>query len=172
MSDWRRPVGDVGQIAASAAMALRGTLDASRCRIAVVASMFNHAIVGKLIEGAVEAWTKHGGAVDKLRIVRVPGAFELPVAALHLAKSKNHEAIVALGCVIRGDTPHFEYVAGQCASGLQRVACDTGVPVVFGVLTVETTAQAEERASPALGNKGGESMEVALEMADLIGKLR
>jgi 6,7-dimethyl-8-ribityllumazine synthase len=94
------------------------------------------------------------------------------VAALHLAKGGNYDAIVALGCVIRGDTPHFEYVAGQCASGLQRVACDTGVPVAFGVLTVETLAQAEDRAAPGAGNKGAEAMEVALEMAGLLAKLR
>ena len=172
MSDWRRTAADGGRPAETEFPSMRGALDARQIRVAIVASMFNHSIVARLIEGAARTWEKHGGTVERLRVVRVPGAFELPVTALHLAKSKNHDAIVALGCVIRGDTPHFEYVAGQCASGLQRVACDTGVPVVFGVLTVETTAQAEERASLSLGNKGGEAMEVALEMADLLAKLR
>jgi 6,7-dimethyl-8-ribityllumazine synthase len=102
----------------------------------------------------------------------VPGAFELPVTARALARSAQYDAIVALGCVIRGDTPHFEYVAGECARGLQQVGCDTGVPVVFGVLTVNTFEQAQERASLSSGNKGGESMEVALEMADLLVKLK
>src|SRR5215207_4310546 len=172
MSEWRRSATDDGYPSQGDLPSLQGALDARQSRVAVVASMFNHSIVAKLIEGAGRAWVKHGGAIEKLLVVQVPGAFELPVAALHLAKSGNYDAIVALGCVIRGDTPHFEHVAGQCASGLQRVACDTGVPVVFGVLTVETETQAEERASLNLGNKGGESMEVALEMAGLLAKLR
>ncbi len=115
---------------------------------------------------------KHGGAARSLLVARVPGAFELPVAARALAKSEDYDAIVALGCVIRGDTPHFEYVAGECASGLQQVGCDTGIPIVFGVLTVNTYDQAHERASLTGGNKGGEFMEAALEMADLIARLK
>jgi 6,7-dimethyl-8-ribityllumazine synthase len=101
----------------------------------------------------------------------VPGAFELPVVAQRLAKSGRYHAIVALGCVIRGDTAHFEYVAGECARGLQNVAVDTGIPVVFGVLTTETVEQALQRAAPGGSNKGGEAMETALEMADLFVKL-
>jgi 6,7-dimethyl-8-ribityllumazine synthase len=172
MSDWRRPATDDGDPSQGGLPSMQGALDARQSRVVLVASMFNHSIVAKLIEGAGRAWVKHGGAIEKLLVVRVPGAFELPVTALHLANSKNYDAVVALGCLIRGDTPHFEYVAGQCASGLQRVACDTGVPVVFGVLTVETATQAEERASLDHGNKGAESMEVALEMAGLLAKLR
>ena len=118
------------------------------------------------------AWKKHGGAVESLLVARVPGAFELPVAARQLAMSEKYDAVIALGAVIRGDTPHFEYVAGECASGLQRVSCDTGVPVIFGVLTVNTFEQADERASLSRGNKGAESMEVALEMADLLAQIK
>lgn len=151
---------------------IRGQLDASRYRVAIVAAIFNDKIVGTLLEGALGAWTKHGGSVEKLLVARVPGAFELPVAARQLAVSGKYDAVIALGAVIRGDTPHFEYVAGECASGLQRVACDTGVPTIFGVLTVNTLEQADERASLLRGNKGAESMEVALEMADLLARLK
>ena len=104
-------------------------------------------------------------------MVRVPGAFELPVVARHLAGSGRYDAIVALGCVIRGDTPHFDYVAGECARGLQLASLETGVPVIFGVLTVETLEQALERAATGAGNKGGESMECALEMAAVMDRL-
>jgi 6,7-dimethyl-8-ribityllumazine synthase len=172
MSDWQRPSADDARLEEGGFRVVKGTPDARQTQVAIVASMFNHSIVAKLLEGATGAWAKHGGAPENLLVARVPGAFELPVAALQLARSRNYAAIVALGCVIRGDTPHFEYVAGECASGLQRVACDTGVPIVFGVLTVETPDQAEERASPRSGDKGGEAMLVALEMADLLVKLR
>jgi 6,7-dimethyl-8-ribityllumazine synthase len=101
----------------------------------------------------------------------VPGAFELPVVARKLAASGRWDAVIALGCVIRGDTPHFEYVAGECARGLNLVALETGVPVIFGVLTVETVDQALERAATTEANKGGESMDTALEMADLLARL-
>lgn len=172
MSEWRhRQTGDAPPASSHGARVERGIRSARGRRVAIVASEFNDTIVAQLLEGAVAAWVKHGGAAQELLVARVPGAFELPVVAMQLAKSKNYDAIVALGCVIRGETPHFEYVAGQCASGLQRVACDTGVPVGFGVLTVDTVAQAEERASTAAGNKGAEAMEVALEVAGLLAKL-
>ncbi|MBV8342567.1 MAG: 6,7-dimethyl-8-ribityllumazine synthase, partial [Gammaproteobacteria bacterium] len=106
-----------------------------------------------------------------LTVVRVPGAFELPLAARKLAGSGRHHAVVALGCVIRGDTPHFDYVAGECARGLQLASLDTGVPVAFGVLTVDTVEQALERAATTAGNKGGEAMESALEMASVMSRL-
>jgi 6,7-dimethyl-8-ribityllumazine synthase len=152
--------------------AIRGQLDATRYRVAIVAAMFNDKIVDALLEGALGAWMKHGGSVDQLLVARVPGAFELPVVARQLAMSGKYQAVIALGAVIRGDTPHFEYVAGECASGLQRVSCDTGVPIIFGVLTVNTFEQADERASLSRGNKGAESMEVALEMADLLARIK
>ena len=122
-----------------------------------------------LLEGARSAWRAHGGADAALRVERVPGAFELPLAARALARTGAIDAVVALGCVIRGDTAHFDFVAGACAHGLQRVMLDTGVPVSFGVLTVDTRAQALERAAPDSLNKGGEALETALAMASCCG---
>jgi 6,7-dimethyl-8-ribityllumazine synthase len=142
--------------------------DASGWRVAIVAARFNGALVGQLIEGARAAWQRHGGADAGLAVQRVPGAFELPLAALAFAASGEYQAVIALGCVIRGDTPHFEYVAGECARGLMDAGLATRVPVIFGVLTTETQAQAEERASISRMNKGGESMEAALEMIELL----
>ena len=136
-------------------------------RVAIVAARFNDFIVASLLQGATESWQRHGGRAQELTIVRVPGAFELPLAAKRLAASGKYAAVIALGCVIRGDTPHFDYVAAEAAAGLTRAALDTGVPVIFGVLTVETAEQAIERAALARMNKGGESMDVALEMASL-----
>jgi 6,7-dimethyl-8-ribityllumazine synthase len=139
--------------------------------IAIVAARFNDLIVSSLLKGARATWVERGGANEELLVVRVPGAFELPVVARHLAGSGRYDAIIALGCVIRGDTPHFEYVAGECARGLQQASLETGVPVIFGVLTVETLEQALERAATGAGNKGGESMECALEMAAIMDRL-
>ncbi|HUL46154.1 MAG TPA: 6,7-dimethyl-8-ribityllumazine synthase [Steroidobacteraceae bacterium] len=140
-------------------------------RVAIVAARFNDFIVASLLKGATAAWTERGGAAEDLAVVRVPGAFELPLAAKKLAASGRYDALVALGCVIRGDTPHFEYVAGECARGLQQASLETGVPVAFGVLTVETVDQALERAATNAGNKGAEAMETALEMASLLTRL-
>src|SRR3954464_1474220 len=144
------------------------TFDASTWRVAVIAARFNATLVEQLIEGASRAWAAHGGRPDALLVERVPGAFELPLAALRFAASGAFQGVVALGCVIRGDTPHFQYVAGECARGLMDAGLVTGVPVIFGVLTTETQAQAEERASLTRMNKGGESMEAALEMIGLL----
>jgi len=142
--------------------------DASPWRVAIVAARFNAPIVDQLIEGATRAWSAHGGMAAELVVERTPGAFELPLAALKFAACGEYHAVIALGCVIRGDTPHFEYVAGECARGLMDAGLASGVPVIFGVLTVETQAQAEERASLTRMNKGGESMEAALEMIELL----
>jgi 6,7-dimethyl-8-ribityllumazine synthase len=139
--------------------------------VAIVAARFNELIVASLLKGARAAWLERGGQSEQLLVVRVPGAFELPVVARRLALSGRFQAIVALGCVIRGDTPHFDYVAGECARGLQLASLETGVPVIFGVLTVETLEQALERAATTAGNKGGESMECALEMAAVMERL-
>jgi len=155
----------------SEAKIIQGELPAARRRVAVIASRFNEFVVSGLVKGAVDAWEKHGGNPSDLLVARVPGAFELPVVARRLAESGRYEAIVALGCVIRGETAHFEYVAGECARGLQIVAVETGIPVVFGVLATETVEQAIQRAAPGGSNKGGEAMETALEMADLCVKL-
>jgi 6,7-dimethyl-8-ribityllumazine synthase len=144
------------------------SFDARAWRVAVVAARFNATLVDRLIEGATRAWAEHGGKASELLVVRVPGAFELPLAALKFAASGEYQAVVALGCVIRGDTPHFDYVAGECARGLMDAGLASGVPVIFGVLTTENLQQAEERASLTRMNKGGESMEAALEMIELL----
>ena len=147
---------------------LEGEVGARGRRVAIVAARFNDLIVASLLKGALGAWAARDGAPADVAVIRVPGAFELPLAAKKLAASGRYEAVVALGCVIRGDTPHFEYVAGECARGLQQASLETGVPIAFGVLTVETVDQALERAATDAGNKGGEAMETALEMASLL----
>jgi 6,7-dimethyl-8-ribityllumazine synthase len=151
--------------------AVEGEVDARGLRVAIAAARFNDFIVTSLLKGATTVWTARGGAADDLAIVRVPGAFELPLAAKKLGASGHYAAVVALGCVIRGDTPHFDYVAGECARGISQAALETGVPVIFGVLTVETVEQALERAATGTGNKGGEAMEAALAMASLLRQL-
>jgi 6,7-dimethyl-8-ribityllumazine synthase len=150
---------------------IEGELSARGRRIAIVAARFNDFIVASLLKGAQGAWLERGGAANDLTVVRVPGAFELPVVVRKLAGSGRYDAVVALGCVIRGDTPHFEFVAGECARGLQLAGLETGVPVAFGVLTVESVEQALERAATGAGNKGGEAMASALEMAAVMARL-
>lgn len=145
--------------------------DARGLRIGVVAARYNSSIVAQLLDGARRRWQELGGDLALLRIVHVPGAFELPLAARQLAIRKAVDAVVALGCVVRGDTAHFDYVAGECARGLQRVMLDHGVPVSFGVLTTDTVAQAQERAGPGDHNKGGEAIETAVVMAQLLRRL-
>jgi 6,7-dimethyl-8-ribityllumazine synthase len=132
--------------------------------IAVAAARFNSDVVEALIRGAVSAWQRQGGDPASLTLVRVPGAFELPLAARQLASTGRFCAVVALGCVIRGDTAHFDFVAGEAARGIAQAAADTGVPVMFGVLTTENVEQALERALPERMDKGGEALEAALEM--------
>jgi 6,7-dimethyl-8-ribityllumazine synthase len=150
---------------------VEGAITARGRKVAIAAARFNDFVVSSLLKGATAAWLERGGAAEDLLVARVPGAFELPVVVRKLALSRRYDAVIALGCVIRGDTPHFEYVAGECARGLQLVGLETGLPIVFGVLTVETVEQAVERASTTAGNKGGESMDTALEMAALMAQL-
>jgi len=133
-------------------------------RIAVVASRFNRFIVEQLLAGAQDALERHGVGPDDQNLLWVPGAFELPLAAARLAATGRFDAVIALGAVIRGGTPHFDYVAGGCAQGLARVALDHGLPVVFGVLTTDDVEQALERAGAGEGNKGYDSAITALEM--------
>jgi 6,7-dimethyl-8-ribityllumazine synthase len=144
---------------------------AGEVRVALVCAKFNGGITERLLEGALAGLEASGIKAATVTVAWVPGAFELPLAALRLAASGAVEAVVALGAVIRGETAHFDFVAGQCASGLQRAALDTGVPVVFGVLTTDTVDQALARCSAGEANKGYESAVTALEMADLLGKL-
>jgi 6,7-dimethyl-8-ribityllumazine synthase len=147
-----------------------GTVAQGR-RVAVVAARFNADIVDAMVVGAQAAWLRQGGEPGSLLLVRVPGAFELPLAARKLAGSGRFDAVIALGCVIRGDTAHFDFVAGEAARGIAEAARDTGVPVIFGVLTTENAEQAVERASPSRMDKGGEAMEAALEMTLVLAAL-
>ncbi len=147
-----------------------GSTDAQGLRIGVVVSRFNEFITEALSKGALEMLEKHGCPHEHILFVKVPGAFELPVAAKALAA--HCDAIVALGAVVRGDTPHFDYVAGAASEGLLRVSLDTGVPIAFGVLTTDDMQQAMDRAGGKSGNKGAEAAETAIEMANLIKKLR
>ncbi|WP_140909956.1 6,7-dimethyl-8-ribityllumazine synthase [Cognatiluteimonas lumbrici] len=140
-------------------------------RFAILASRWNPRITDALVTGARKAFADHGVEADALDVVRVPGAWELPQAALHLAASGEYAALVALGCVVRGDTRHYEQVADGCAEGLMKVALETGVPVCNGVLAVEQHADAEKRAGGSHGNKGEEAAQVALEMAELLSRL-
>jgi 6,7-dimethyl-8-ribityllumazine synthase len=150
---------------------VEGDVVARGRKVAIAAARFNDFIVSSLLKGATAAWAERGGDPGDLLVARVPGAFELPVVARKLALSRRYDAVVALGCVIRGDTPHFDYVAGECARGLQLAGLETGLPIIFGVLTVETVEQALERAATTAGNKGGESMDTALEMIALMAQL-
>jgi 6,7-dimethyl-8-ribityllumazine synthase len=149
----------------------RGELAAGEFKFAIVAARFNEDIVESLLAGAVAVFKAQGAPEQNVTVVRVPGAFELPLVVSKLALSKRYAAVVALGAVIRGGTPHFEYVCHEAASGLTRAALDSGVPVVFGVLTTDNLAQALERAGPGADNKGAEAALVAIEMANLINRL-
>ena len=150
---------------------INGDLVARDLRFAIVASRFNDLVVDSLIRGAVDALLRHGAGEKQIEIIRVPGAFDLPFVVRRVAGSKRYDAVVALGAVIRGATPHFDYVAGQCAAGLARVSDETGVPVSFGVLTTKTIEQALERAGTKAGNKGADAALAALEPANLLKRL-
>jgi 6,7-dimethyl-8-ribityllumazine synthase len=150
---------------------IEGNADAHGLRVAIVATRYNEPIVERLRSGAVAALTEHGARSADLAVVLVPGAYELPLAARKLAASGRYDAVVALGAVVRGDTPHFDYVAGECAAGITRAMADTGVPIGFGVLTVDTLEQAVERAGGRVGNKGAEAALAAIEMAQLLQRL-
>ena len=140
-------------------------------RVAIVAARFNDFVVARLIEGAVDALLRHGASDKNLEIVRVPGAYELPLIVRKLAQSRRYDAIVALGAVIKGDTAHFDYVAGECSAGVARAALESGVPVGFGVLTCDTVEQAIDRAGGKAGNKGADAALAALETSNLLKRL-
>ncbi|HEX3397183.1 MAG TPA: 6,7-dimethyl-8-ribityllumazine synthase [Steroidobacteraceae bacterium] len=150
---------------------IEGELLARDLRFAIVAARFNDFVVEALIRGALDALKRHGVAEKQIELVRVPGAFDIPIVARKLALSHRYEALIALGCVIRGQTPHFDYVAGECAGGIARIALETGVPIAFGVLTTDTAEQAMDRAGGKAGNKGADASLVALEMANLLRRL-
>lgn len=148
-----------------------GDLLAREGRFAVVVSRFNDYFTRQLLDGALDALRRHGGDPAKATVAWVPGAFELPVTALKLAKSGKFDAVVCLGCVVRGHTDHYDHVAGQAAAGIARAGLDSGVPVVFGVITAESLDQAIERSGSKQGNQGEKAMLAAIEMANLFGKL-
>src|SRR5881227_812806 len=148
-----------------------GQLRGDGLRIAIACARFNDFITERLLAGARDGLVRHGVDEASITVAGAPGAFELPLVAQRLATSGEFDAVICLGAVIRGATGHYEHVAGQCAAGIQRVQLDTGVPVVFGVLTTETVEQAVERAGTKAGNKGFESAITAIEMADLVRQL-
>lgn len=150
---------------------IEGTLRVTNARFCLVVSRFNSFVVESLLSGAVDALKRHGADEADLTIVRVPGAFEMPVALEHIAAKGGYDAIVALGAVIRGGTPHFDYVAGECVKGMAHVSLKHGIPVSFGVLTVDTIEQAIERAGTKAGNKGAEAAMSAVEMVNLLRQL-
>jgi 6,7-dimethyl-8-ribityllumazine synthase len=150
---------------------LQGDLLARDLRFAIVASRFNEFIVDSLVRGAVDALLRHGASEKQIELIRVPGAFDLPLVVRRVASSKRCDAVIALGAVIRGGTAHFDYVAGQCASGLAQASQESGVPVAFGVLTTDTIEQAIERAGTKAGNKGVDAALCAIELANLLRRL-
>ncbi len=149
-----------------------GRLDAAGKRFAIVAARFNHRLVDLLVDGARDCLIRHGAAADDVRLVRVPGAWELPLALDRLAAAGELDAMVALAVVIRGETPHFDYICSQCSHGIARVSAEHKIPIGFGVLTCDTSQQAAERAGGKAGNKGWEAASAAIEMADLVARLR
>lgn len=150
---------------------LEGDFAGNKGRYTLVVSRFNSFVVDSLVAGALDTLRRHGVPDKNITLVRVPGAFELPLAVKKVAVQGQADAIIALGAVIRGGTPHFEFVAGECVKGMAQVSLDSGLPVAFGVLTVDTLEQAIERSGTKAGNKGAEAALSALEMVSLLGKL-
>ncbi len=150
---------------------IEGTLVASDARFAIVAGRFNELITRPLLDGALDALRRHGADIDTVDVAWCPGAFEIPLVAKKMAESGSYDAVICLGAVIRGATSHYDYVAGGVASGIADAALSTGVPVLFGVLTVDTIEQAIERAGTKAGNKGAEAAAGAIEMVNLLRQL-
>lgn len=148
-----------------------GGYEARGRRFAVVASRFNGAVVRRLVDGALDCLRRHGVEEEDLEVVWVPGAFEIPLAARRLAASGGYDAVICLGAVIRGETPHFDHVAGQAAAGIARAGEELGVPVIFGIVTADTAEQAEARAGGKHGNRGWDAAMAAMEMASVLEQL-
>ena len=151
---------------------LQGDLTAAKLRFAVVVSRFNAFITERLLQGALDGLRRAGASDQEITVVRVPGAFEIPVAAKHLAESGQYDAVLCLGTIIRGETPHFEYISAEASKGIAAAALESGVPVSFGILTVENLEQAVDRAGLKSGNKGFEAAMTAVEMANLVRKIQ
>ncbi|UCF63518.1 MAG: 6,7-dimethyl-8-ribityllumazine synthase [bacterium] len=150
---------------------VHGILSAENRKFAIVVSRFNEFISGKLLEGALDCLSRHKAADKNVQIFWVPGSFEIPIIAHRLAKTNKFDAVICLGAVIRGSTPHFEYIASEVAKGIAHSAFETGLPVIFGIITADTLEQAIERAGTKAGNKGWDAALSAIEMSDLISKL-
>lgn len=148
-----------------------GELQAKGLKFAIITSRFNEFITSKLLDGAVDGLVRHGADEKNIDVIRVPGAFEIPLAAKKVAGKNLYDAVICLGTVIRGATPHFDYVASEAAKGIAIASMDTGVPIAFGVLTTDTIEQAVERAGSKSGNKGWDAALVAIEMAQLLKKI-
>ena len=150
---------------------IQGDLAAKGLKFGIVAARFNDFITSRLVDGAVDGLLRHGAAEGDIEVLKVPGAYEIPLAAKMLAKSKKYDAIICLGAVIRGATPHFEYVSSEVSKGIASVSLDSNVPVIFGVLTTDTIEQAIERAGTKSGNKGWDAALSAIEMANLMRQI-
>lgn len=150
---------------------IEGNLVASGLKIAIISSRWNHFIGDRLLEGSLDAIKRHGGNLDDVTIVHVPGCFEIPLAVQRVAKTGKFDAVVALGVLIRGSTPHFDYISAECTKGIASASMDTGVPISYGVLTCDTIEQAIERAGTKAGNKGHEAAMAAVEMANIFREL-
>ncbi len=151
---------------------IEGDLLPGDARFAIVVSRFNDFITGRLLDGAIDIHTRHGGNPDLVTVVRVPGSLELAVTAQALAKSGKYQAVICLGCVIRGETDHYDHVAREAAKGISQAGVGTGVPVIFGVITADTLEQAIDRAGAKQGNQGAKAMLTAIEMANVMKKIR
>lgn len=150
---------------------IKGDLTAKGRKFAIVSGRFNEFITTSLVRGAVDVLRRHGCSDDDITVVQVPGAFDIPLVAKKLAESSTYDAVICVGCVIRGQTPHFEYVAGEAAKGIAHVAMETGVPTTFGVITSDTLEQAIERAGAKRGNKGADAASAAMELVDVLAKV-
>lgn len=154
------------------ARTVEGNLNAGGLTFALVVSRFNHFITDRLLEGALDALRRHGADEDRVSVFRVPGAFEMPLVAKKVAASGQYDAVICLGCVVRGSTPHFEFVAAEASKGIALASLDTGVPIAFGLLTTDNLEQAIERAGTKSGNKGWHAALSAIEMANLLKEMQ
>ena len=150
---------------------IEGTLEAKKFRFGIIVSRFNSFISDRLLEGTIDTLTRHGADGDQMTVVKVPGAFELPLVAKKMADSEKYDALICLGAVIRGGTPHFEYVSSEMTKGIASVSLQSGIPIAFGVLTTDSVEQAIERAGTKAGNKGVEAAMSAIEMVNLLGAI-
>ncbi|MGA1840331.1 MAG: 6,7-dimethyl-8-ribityllumazine synthase [bacterium] len=150
---------------------IQGDFKAHGIRIGIVVSRFNDFITHKLLAGALDALTRHGAEDKDIQIVKVPGAFEIPYAAAKMARQKAYDTIICLGAVIRGETPHFEYISAEVTKGIAKIALDTNIPIIYGIITTENIEQAVERAGTKAGNKGWDAAMAAMEMVDLYRKI-